>query len=552
MKDMQDDNQIEQLLQEIGRISPPKNALIRGKNTVMAQVRQDDSRRLMVKEQSTRAPIARALTIKRFNYMPIIALILAVVLGGGGTVAAAQNDLPGDALYKVKLASEAVAEATVTAGGAAAELNFKAKLASRRAEELQALKENLAAVKEDQKSEVEARITQTAQLLAARVEKMDEQIERLAQKDQPRAAEAATRLAAYAEIMQGVIAGLQEFEFEASRPEFSEEFSERAVGLEVALAKLKIKSEVAQEEVLGRHASKTGLENAAQGRVGAAENKQNAVEKMREQALRKIPRIEDAEMLAFAKAEFERRDAFYRDGAEKTAQARKELEQGNFEAAIKLAGEAFKLFTQFESPLSKDVERFKLKEEDEAFKKGLLMRFETPIVPPAALRAEAGVSVEKDDFAEAEGEIIFKEEGVIMIAPAPEAPEPSVAVSPMPEPSVIADKDEEQDGKPPLNLPLVKGEKEIDKNGMDEKKKSATPSAEELKMALKKAWEFYLIAAGQQSRMKAKDMAADDSENTLHAAKVLLLRAEDLQARGEIGAAKEAMRSAVEMIEKVF
>lgn len=71
---------------------------------------------------------------------PMFALILiaAVVLGGGGTVAASQNDLPGDALYKVKIASENITEALTFSPGSKAER--KAEVAAKRVNELVALK----------------------------------------------------------------------------------------------------------------------------------------------------------------------------------------------------------------------------------------------------------------------------------------------------------------------------------------------------------------------------------------------------------------------------
>lgn len=68
---------------------------------------------------------------------PMIPLILAiaVVLGGGSTAAiASQNDVPGEALYNIKLATEEVREAMTFSKEKKAEL--KAQLAIRRADEL--------------------------------------------------------------------------------------------------------------------------------------------------------------------------------------------------------------------------------------------------------------------------------------------------------------------------------------------------------------------------------------------------------------------------------
>ena len=72
-----------------------------------------------------------------FKYMMPILLIVAIVLGGGGTVVASQNDLPGDALYKVKIISENVKEKLTFASAKKAEV--KAQAASERVSELTGL-----------------------------------------------------------------------------------------------------------------------------------------------------------------------------------------------------------------------------------------------------------------------------------------------------------------------------------------------------------------------------------------------------------------------------
>lgn len=64
-------------------------------------------------------------------------LILAVLFGGGGAVVAAQNDLPGDTLYSVKIATENVKEALTFSTEKKAEA--KTEAATHRAEELVAL-----------------------------------------------------------------------------------------------------------------------------------------------------------------------------------------------------------------------------------------------------------------------------------------------------------------------------------------------------------------------------------------------------------------------------
>src|SRR3989344_8709522 len=131
MRNMLNEHDIEGILKKMRNMEPPQNSLLRAKNRVMAFVREGDTHRQPMLERSS---IFHLLIPKlRFKYM-IAALILALVMGGGGTVAAAQNDLPGEALYGVKLASERVAERLSVAPEARVKL--EARFAQRRAEEL--------------------------------------------------------------------------------------------------------------------------------------------------------------------------------------------------------------------------------------------------------------------------------------------------------------------------------------------------------------------------------------------------------------------------------
>lgn len=71
-------------------------------------------------------------------------IAIAVALAGGGTVAASQNDLPGDALYSVKIVSENVRQAFTFSPSAKVEV--KASTAAKRARELVELKKRDGAV----------------------------------------------------------------------------------------------------------------------------------------------------------------------------------------------------------------------------------------------------------------------------------------------------------------------------------------------------------------------------------------------------------------------
>ena len=492
---MYDEKQIEQLLSEIGRIQPPGNSLLRAKNTVMFQVRKQDPGRLKVVERSSKINFSNPFIFKRLKSMPIIALILAVVLGGGGTVAAAQNDVPGDALYGIKLASERVAETVYVVAAVEAEVALKEKLATRRAVEIDALKEKLDAAKAEKKAEYETRLRETAKRLESRIERMEEKAAKLQQKDNEKALQVAEQFSARSAVLQGVLAELE------NSAEVSQETRAQAIAAAVAIEKLKAKTAAAGEEILARRVEVVGIENAAQGRVGAAENRMKAADALRAQVLRQIERIDDAEKLAMAKAEFERRDNSYQEGVEEVSEAREALARKEWEQAIKHAGLAFKRFAQFASPLAHES------------------RVDREFAVPAEAEIEMNMDIDAEVEMDAEAEI-----DAGLGAEAESAEEEIALIAPAEQPSTVEIEDGAEAGK---------------------------VSAEKVRVALDRGWREYEEILAESAKLRASGYALSaDFEAFTQQAKLLLAKAEQLYSAHQIQSAKQVLLAAVSALQK--
>ena len=110
-----------------------------------------------------------------YKYMPIIAYVLIAALVGGGVTVAAEQAVPGEILYPVKVAVvEKVGEAL--AFSAEAKADWEAKLAARRLEEAAKIeaKEELAAEKKAElKAELEERFEKHAERVQERIAKLE-------------------------------------------------------------------------------------------------------------------------------------------------------------------------------------------------------------------------------------------------------------------------------------------------------------------------------------------------------------------------------------------
>lgn len=335
-----DEKELEELLKKFQRFNAPGNSLLRAKNIMMTAVGQSRSTRLAVQNIPKKPFINIIIPSLKFKYMPIVAIILAVILGGGGTVAAAQNDLPGDALYGVKLASEKVAE--TFAFGDEEKVDRAAKFAERRANEIALLKAKaVQGIAEGQEgavvpdSEVAPGIAQAADNLEERINKMKERIDELKAHDSEGTLRVASVLEAKVELWEEVLAAVESSESKA-------ELKEKLEGVRTNAHELKKKAIDAQEDALERHASEQGLEASARGRVKAAENKLAEIARKREALLERLQNSERA-----LQEEFQARDRLYHEAVRLVAEANTALEAGNYKEAWVKANEAFKAMILF-------------------------------------------------------------------------------------------------------------------------------------------------------------------------------------------------------------
>lgn len=190
--------------------------------------------------------------------MPAVIIALVLLLGAGGTVAASQNDLPGDALYGVKLAAESV-QAGLTFGAEAKIKNAEAR-ADRRLDEIEKLQEHKKTPGAKGKASVEAAFTRFAEHVA-------EARTRLAElhKNNP---EAAVRAGA------GLMTALERHKETLGRLEMELN--------DTAAARLRAEKAVeeAEESVEATRApSETGARERAEGKINAANNKVREVER---------------------------------------------------------------------------------------------------------------------------------------------------------------------------------------------------------------------------------------------------------------------------------
>lgn len=253
--------------------------------------------------------------------MPAVIIALILVLSAGGTVAASQNDLPGDALHGVKLAVERV-QAGLTVS-AEAKIKNAARRAERRLDEVEKLQEREKTLSAEAKSNVKANFA-----------RFEEHV-----------AEVRARLSALKE----------------DNPEVA---ARAAAGLEVALER--------HSEILTRLSAR--LDDAAEARLRA----EKAVEETREEVRKSAPPATDVKASAEGRitaagnkiAEVERRlvalKAQGMTSSESEAQltlARQQLSNakasvaaGNYNQAFLQAGTSIKLSIQAQILLEAKVE----------------------------------------------------------------------------------------------------------------------------------------------------------------------------------------------------
>ncbi|OGL64533.1 hypothetical protein A3F52_02460 [Candidatus Uhrbacteria bacterium RIFCSPHIGHO2_12_FULL_47_11] len=390
---MLNEHDIEGILKKMRNMEPPQNSLLRAKNRVMAFVREGDTHRQPMLERSS---IFHLLIPKlRFKYM-IVALILALVLGGGGTVAAAQNDLPGDALYGVKLASERVAERLVRSEETKVALD--AKFADRRADEIVALEVKAdAAVKSgalQDAEKFEKHMDRTAEQLKARITHSQERLAALKAKDTESSLKASAKLESRIDLWESKLAAV---ESATSREELKAKLAE----VRGKVKELRAAFEKVQDEAADENGAKGRDEQSATGRVGAAENKLAALTDRRARILVEVNASGDAE----AKAKFDESDKLYQEAVTLVAQAKAALEAKDWKLAWDKANSAFKAMVQFHGPMLRARVNAEVKEETrekrEEIKEEVKERLES-VIPEIRVRAREDLKARLDEQKETE------------------------------------------------------------------------------------------------------------------------------------------------------
>lgn len=203
------------------------------------------------------------------KYMPaILILIITLTVGGGATVAASQNDLPTDALYGVKRAVER-AQLTVTPQSSRAEV--RATFAARRLQEVTLLKERGALTTE---LAVQTFTDMHAELTAAEKSFAKGTLEGEV------GAERAARLEAAVQHLEGALERVEE-KFEAGIDvDAAIDRLQLAIDtFEARVEHLREAAEDAEEVHEARSEAAVEMRAAAEGKIGAAAHRIEAVAK---------------------------------------------------------------------------------------------------------------------------------------------------------------------------------------------------------------------------------------------------------------------------------
>lgn len=260
--------------------------------------------------RSLASPYARFRIILRKNTMPL-ALLLAIIVGGG-TSAAASGALPGDILYPVKVeVNERVEKAFAFSDEADAKV--EAKFAARRLEEAEKLsgKNRLDA---ETKAEIEIRFEKHEARVKARIEELSD-------KDLPAA------LAAHADF-EGSLAAHEAVLAALSRRGNDDDAADMARKVRAALLIAAMNRPSLSATSTATTTFKMMPKEAAEGVIGAAENKIAAVERRVNAETNAEVKAEATTALDAAKADL--------------AKAKTELAAGAYGNAFALAGSAHK------------------------------------------------------------------------------------------------------------------------------------------------------------------------------------------------------------------
>lgn len=314
--------------------------------------------------------------------MTALSISIAVLLGaGGGTVAAAQNDLPGQALYGLKRATERVELRLAGNAETRAELNLL--FAARRMVETQAITEGSAKVEGPVAVEV-------LHDLKARLQEANENA--LAAKSEGRA-DILAELSAQAFVTAGGIDRALErikSKFSAEGRTASDQAQVEAKKAEATGAALREDTDAAEKSVVEGQAE-AGARAGAEGKIGAAEDRLEA-------AANHVANLEarlSAEAVTATKAKLE-------SARKLIADAKVKLKAKAYAAAFDLAQQSIRVSGEVQFSLEDSVRvllpsGFNRHQSDErasgSVQTGNSGKFEINAAPPS-VRAESESSVE--------------------------------------------------------------------------------------------------------------------------------------------------------------
>lgn len=274
------------------------------------------------------------LFLSAYTRMTIILSIILVLGLGGGTVAAAQNDLPGQALYRVKLISEQMR--LRAAGSAEAKTALNLEFASRRAVEAEAVADGKASVSTSTAVFV---LTDLKEKLQAANENA------LAAKAEGKAdvlADLGTKVVITA---RGIDQALDRIQLKISGE--IQDASERAEAAAEAAVRsgqsIQVKVD-ADEDAAVKTQSATSIQASAEGKIGAAENRLEA-------AVNHVAAIEarfGAEAVAQAKVKLEAARKLIVD-------AKAKLEAKAYAAAFDLAQQSIQMSNEVNFSLEESI-----------------------------------------------------------------------------------------------------------------------------------------------------------------------------------------------------
>lgn len=283
--------------------------------------------------------------IFRFKTMPIPLIIgLIVALASGGTVAASQNSLPGDALYPVKILSEDAVVAMVFSPEQKAE--FRLNLAQKRIEEI-------GKVLEESEGKGNGK---SAEALQKALNNFDAQVQRVLDKtaeikEKGNLAKAG-EITANLETNLGIYKKILRDKEEKSQGDIKNKLGEANSLVE----KNREKAQKEKEDIDQEEEKTAGTKGSAEGKIGAAENKIAEVEKFIQSKEEKL----GVEAVIEAKAGLE-------EAKRELSKAKEYLAQGEYKTAFDGAKTAMNsaIKTKALVQLGASFDREKIKEQDE-------------------------------------------------------------------------------------------------------------------------------------------------------------------------------------------